>query len=93
MDRIVIVRFRSTFEGGCAVLTAQLAPLPTDRWRALCEANLARYALGFGRTPELLNDALIVSTTSRELATSEMALRTLVLVTNELAAQERADHA
>ena len=88
MDQIVIARFRSTFEGGRAVLTAELVPRPTMRWRGLCQANLARYAQAFERTPELEADAIVVSTTSREVATAEMALETLVRVTNQLDAEE-----
>jgi hypothetical protein len=91
MDGVVIARFRSTFVAGRGVLTAELTPLPTARWLDLCEANLARYSLGFERTPELVNDAIVVSTTPNELAMAEMALRTVVLATNQLDGQERFD--
>jgi hypothetical protein len=83
MDAVVISRFRSTFQGGRGVLTADLAPQLTERWRGLCEANLVRYAHGFEGGPELVADAIVVSMTPQELATSEMALRLVVLVTNE----------
>lgn len=91
MDGVVIVRFRSTFVGGRGVLTAELTPRPTDRWRDLCEASLARYSVGFEGAPELVADAIVVSTTPRELATAEMALRMVVLVTNQLDGQEPVD--
>jgi hypothetical protein len=89
MDGVVIARFRSTFVGGRGVLTAELAPRPTALWLDLCEANLARYSAGFGGTPDLVADAIVVTTTPRDLAMLEMALRTVVLVTNQLDAQER----
>jgi len=88
MDQIMIARFRSTFEGGRAVLTAELAPRPAARWRALCEANLARYAKAFECTAQLVADAIVVSTTPWEVATAEMALDTLVRVTNQIEAQD-----
>jgi hypothetical protein len=93
MDQIVIARFRSSFEGGRAVLTAEMVPRPTERWRELCQANLARYAQAFERTPELVADAIVVSTTPWEVATAEMALETLVRVTNQLDAQELVERA
>jgi hypothetical protein len=91
MDEVVIARFRSTFVAGRGVLTAELTPRPTARWLDLCEANLARYSLAFERTPELVTDAIVVSTTPNELAMSEMALRTVILATNQLDGQERFD--
>lgn len=88
MDGVVITRFRSTFHGERVVLTAELAPRPTARWRDLCEANLARYSVGFEGAPELVADAIVVSITPRELATSEMALRMVVHITNQHDGQE-----
>ncbi len=93
MDQIVIGRFRSAFEGGRAVLTAELVPPPTARWRGLCQASLARYEQAFERTPELMADAIVVSTTPWEVATAEMALETLVRVTNQLDAEELLERA
>lgn len=91
MDVIEIVSFRSTFEGGRAVLTAQLSSRPTDRWRALCATNLARFENGFARTPELVTDAIVVSTTAHEVDIAESALQTVVEVTNQLAAEQALD--
>lgn len=82
MDEIVIDRTRATFQGSLGVLTAELAPSPTGRWRELCETYLERYSEAFGGAPALVTDAIVVSTTPRDLATSEMALRLVVLVTN-----------
>jgi hypothetical protein len=93
MDGVVIARFRFTFFAGRGVLTAELTPRPSARWLDLCEANLTRYSSGFERTPELITDAIVVSTTPNELAMSEMALRTVVLATNQLDGQDRFDRA
>jgi hypothetical protein len=82
MDGIVIDRIRATFQGGLGVLTAELAPSPTGRWREVCETCLDRYSEAFGGAPALVADAIVVSTTPRDLATSEMALRQVVRVTN-----------
>jgi hypothetical protein len=91
MDVIEIVSFRSTFEGGRAMLAAELSPRPADRWRALCVTNLARFENGFAQTPELLVDAIVVSTTAHEVGIAESALKTVVEVTNQLAAEEAID--
>jgi hypothetical protein len=91
MDGVVIARFRSTFIAGRGVLTAELTPRPTARWLDLCEANLARYSLGFEYTPDLVSDAIVVSTTPNELAMSEMALRMVVMATNQVDGHEGFD--
>ena len=84
MTQVDVDRFRSTFVGGRAVLTALLAPLPVDRWRNLCTPLLDRYGAVFGNVPSLVENAIVVSVVGHELAMAEAALRQIVLVTNWL---------
>lgn len=88
-----IARFRSTFHDGRGTVTAELSPSPGPRWRALAEAGLARFAATFGVQPTLVEDVIVVPTTTEELITTEMALTMLVRFTNELEQADEAENA
>ena len=84
MTQVDVDRFRSTFVGDQAILTAELEPRPAPHWRSLCLPLLERYASVFGSVPDLIENAIVVSVLSHEIAMAEAALRQIVTMTNWL---------
>jgi hypothetical protein len=83
LDSILIDRFRSVHHHGRVTLCADLSSRPTPRWVRLCGANFTRYLEGFGELPSLVKSTIVVATTPRNMAESEMALQAVVDATNK----------
>jgi hypothetical protein len=83
LEPIRIDRFRSVHQQGRVTLTAELSDRPTSRWSHLCVANFNRYYEAFGEQPALVDATVVVATTPEGLATSQMALQTVVRATND----------
>jgi hypothetical protein len=64
-------------------LTAELSSRPSPRWARLCDSNFTRYYGAFGEQPALVGATMVVATSMGGLGTSQMALESVVRVTNE----------
>ena len=83
MESIRIDRFRSVHQDGRVTLTAELSARPTPHWSRLCASNFTRYYEAFGEQPALVDATVVVATSIDGLGTSQMALESVVRVTNE----------
>jgi len=83
MEAIRIDRFRSVHQLGRVTLIAELSTEPSPHWRHLCDSNFTRYYEAFGEQPALVDTSVVVATTTQGLATSQMALESVVAATNE----------